>query len=214
MLTGYITVQEFKDSPYYCAFETCCNFSGDIDILISGYVDMATALVKNYVGYDLWSQQRNERFMGKDNHIYFAQYYPLQEVNSLFYRVKNRPSCTGDIPYIITDYDKGIIESDSTFHSDYRYELNYNAGYTEIPHDIKVACFLLIAQVSTQIDLGNIANPNVGQSGGKLDQLISYSVGNNTGVLSNLLLKSADEIKNLPITVYPILNRYRRGRLT
>lgn len=214
MLSGYITVEEFKGSPFYCAFETCCGITGNVDPLIEKYITVASSLIENYLDYDLWSQVRTETFTGRDRNIYFTNHYPIQSVNSFLYRCKRSPSITGSVNVLLTEPERGIIQSDYNFTSDNRYTIEYTSGYEVIPDDIKTACYIIISQLSQQIDTGNLANPNVGQSSGKVDQVINFTTVNNTGVLSNLLLKSADEIKNLPITVYPILNKYKRRKLS
>ncbi len=213
--TGYITNDEFIASNYYCLFTECCTLTGSTDALITELIICATSLIDNYLGFSLWEQERKDRFVGSNRNIYFTKYTPIKEILSLTWNERNTPSCTGDMTTgsVFYELDEGILTSDYRFCRYKKYILKYVAGFLEIPEDIKTATKILVANLSQQIDTGNINNPEMNQSMGKLDNVLTYGIGT-SGLLKNYLIKDMNDIKNLPTSVYPILNKYKGSKLT
>jgi len=219
-ITGYITVEEFVNSAYYCAYTECCATTGTA--ILEGLIINATALFDNYLGRTLWNQQYNDRFLGRNLNIYHTAFIPVTEITSITYKKKRvndyeyfqqgvsvQPSGTITAFELINDRT-GLIEVDYGFSKEARYTVDYMAGYTEIPDDVKEACKMMVVQLATMIDSGNIVNMEASYENIKIDKT-SFSIGASKYV-KNLVFKNADEVPSLPLVIQKVLSRYKYSK--
>ena len=221
-ITGYISVEEFQQSSYYCAYTECCGSTGTTQI--AELIDVATSLIDNYLGRTLWNKSYEDKFIGKNLNSYYTAFIPVTEISSITYKRKRNDSyeyfqngfsvsTSGSIQ--VTNYElindrTGLIEVDNGFSKEARYTILYRAGYTEIPEDVKTACKILVVQLATMIDSGNIVNTETSYENIKIDKT-SFSIGASKYV-KNIVFKSVDEIPALPYMVQAILKRYKYSK--
>lgn len=223
-ISGYITVPQFTGSVYYGGLSIPCSLSGAVGTYVQELIDMATSLIDNYLGYSLWSQSRKETFRGNGIEQKYLSYFPVNSITSVTYqRVRenyygngyySQPiSVTSGVvnSFYLIDENTGLVEIDGGFMNNYRYTVNYVAGRTTIPDDIKTVTKILVAQISLQIDTGNMANADLSYDNVKMDS-VSFSFGGSK-IIKNMVIKDVNDLQALPATVYPILNRYKYSSL-
>lgn len=226
----YISVSEYLNSAYAGALGNCDNVTGSLlTDFVSGLIDVAQSLVDNYIGRTFCPQTYEEIFTGDDSTTYFTDNKNILGISGItFLDVRNYASfnsnnvLTGTLnptDYKISDsklglirmlsnYNNGLLHMRRGFSRDYEYSLIYRAGYETIPNDVKTAMYILVTSLSLAIDTGQISIPD----GGTVDLLkldkMSANYGN--GKLNKtVLLRDMNELNNLPVTVYQILNRYK-----
>jgi hypothetical protein len=229
MLTGYISVSEFQDSIYYCAFAECCSLTGAaLTGVISEAIDIATSQIDNYLGRTMWLQPYSDKFVGKNLNVYHTALMPVDSVQSITW--KNKRENMNSFPHYnytynesttatgtITNFDlvndrTGLIEIYNGFYKYNRYTVNYWAGYTSetLPEIIKTATKILTAQISQMVDTGNLSNPDVSYENVKFDTTsFSFGAGKTMKMFN---FKSIDEYSDLPSNVKVMLNKYKYSK--
>lgn len=216
--SGYISVGEFIDSPYYCAFASCCGVSGDaLSGTINGLIMSATYLIDNYLGRTLHPRTYKEIFQGRNQVNHFCEIIPVINVSGLVYAdisptytyySNEAMTLTGTIDYLYeSDLETGLLRKRNTFRKNIEYTLIYRAGYEIIPNDIKEAVKMLVLNLAQRIDTGNMANPDVNIQHFKTDTT-SFAFGNG-GQIKNVIVRNFNEVNYIPIHIQGILNRYR-----
>lgn len=219
MITGYITVEEFQNSSYYCAYTECCGTTGTTQL--QELIYCATSLVDNYLGRTLWNKQYSDKFVGRNLNSYHLAFMPVTEVINISYRKKRDDNYNYFQEFnlgtsgTITTYDlvndrTGLIEIDRGFDNNYRYTVDYRAGYIEIPEDIKLAVKILVTQLATQIDTGNLVNTEVSYDNIKIDKT-SFTIGGSR-FMKNVVFKDPNDIDSLPFMVKAILRKYKYSK--
>lgn len=224
-MCNYLTSNEFLNDAYYKTLANCANVSGSA---LTSYIDSllvnAKAMIDNYLGRDLCEQTYEEELsIHEDSHIAFASYLPIVAVSGLTYdyigqydigyNSSNYSASSGVVTNYKVNNKTGEIKLKfgQRFYSDNDYTLTYVAGYASgaVPEDIKTATKILVAHISQQIDTGQIAVAE----GGTLERVkvendvtAGYGVGK---VNKNVIVTNMNDLNNIPVTVFQLLNRYR-----
>lgn len=222
----YITVDEFKLSPYFCHFPDCCLPTGMIiDNIITGFITEAQDLINSYLGWEICVLPREDIFTGDYQNSYFTDYSPIiaPSGNILEYqRIRNSgdnyysfnvPSSliTGTVD--IRDKKSGLVRFYQGFREDFEYKLSYYAGYEIIPSEIKTAMYMLILNLAQRLDTGNLSNPDISIDRIDIDKSASYNFGAGK-MIKNIISRSINELSDLPLPVKKILDRFKINKLS
>jgi len=230
IISGFITVSDFQNSAYYCAFPSeCCTGTIESDI-INELIFMASDMIANYCGRDFNIRQYEDNFLGKGINSHHLRMMPLSGIVEIGYRSKRElrgergygtlyANGVASLPLtgLITDYyivnpDTSFIEIPNGFYKNYRYRVSYMAGYEfdEIPTAVKTATKIMVSQLASMIDTGNLVNVNLNYETMKLDKT-SMTFGNSR-FITNLVLKDVKDFGFLPIMVQNLLSRYKYSK--
>lgn len=216
---AYITLQEFKDSPFYCAFASCCTATQpEIDAQITGLILSCQSIIDNYINTTLEETERRDIFEGDNDTSYFLEHIPVlstptptiayKKLIEEFYE-STAPAVTGTITdFEIEDNKTGLIRSNILFKKRYIYTIDYTSGYTVIPEDMKQAMYMFVLNMSQRIDFNNMSNPDVTVDRISIDKIQSTSFGNAKNV-KNVVVKNILDLNSIPIHVLSIINKYK-----
>ena len=156
-----VTLEDFKQYNNY--------YEEDTDELCQSFVDAASNIVADYIGYDPNRTEYEEYVEGIGSSKLFTSVTPISD----FSYVKDTSTdeilddVTFNEKYIYSRTNKAIFEANKT------YEVHYEAGYKVIPADIRMAVLRIGSLMLAE------SNGNIGVTGkSNLDQsktFISYS---------------------------------------
>lgn len=224
MSNCYLTYDEMYNSSYFCALQQACCVTGAAELSgkVQELMDVAYSLINNYMGRSLCVNTYVDRFRGNGTNVVWTNHVPVTAITGFTYRTvmqscyigdysENIPVTSGNVlgTYLVDD-TTGLIESLHPFSKRYRFEIRYQAGYTEIPEDIKTAMKILTTHLSQQIDSGNIANPDFSIEGVKSDTA-GFTFGGSK-MIKNIVVRTLADLSNLPITVFKILDKYKYSK--
>jgi hypothetical protein len=211
---SYVTVQEFLSSPYGADFqpgEDCSVFASTGDVL--DFLEYISSLIDLYAGQTFGTGVIEEEFIGKSNQnrVYLRK-FPLHEIISIKYNLAGYSSLyksegynTGQITLDPLTYgffkDGRVIFRNSLF-SDAVYQVEYIAGYQEIPKPIKMATLMLANTYAQSVDTGSVAIPE----GGAITRFVFNKFESN---YVDPRQRYDDMNIGIPVTIQAILNRYK-----
>jgi len=216
---AYITLQEFKDSPYYCAFASCCTATQpEIDAMITGLILSCQSIVDNYINTTLEVKTRKDIFEGDNDTSYFVEHIPVladpiptisyKKLVEEFYE-NTAQAVVGNITdFEIEDDTTGLIRSNILFKRRYIYTVNYSSGFEIIPKDMKQAMYMFVLNMSQRVDFNNMSNPDITVDRISIDKIQSTSFGNAKNV-KNVVVKNILDLNSIPIHVLAIINKYK-----
>lgn len=221
----YITIQEFKDSPYFCSFPECCiPTGGTIDQVLAPIILESQILINSYLGYEVCLLPRKDYFIGDDSKAYFTQFVPIDTINgySLTYRsnIYNAPPYSGTIDQTnlnlyVADKTTGNIKYTRRFKRRTEYSLSYNAGYpnTAIPNEIKTAMYMLTLNLAQRLDNMQLQNPDFTVDKITLDKSADITYGSSR-IIKNLVVRSIKDLSDMPVPIMKILDRFKINKLS
>lgn len=218
---SYISVPEFIESPFYCGFVSCCAVSGAaLSGTISGYIDAAISIMNSFLGRDLSMSDYTLVFRGDDSDTLFTENFPTTGVTSFTWRditsyrtypstyLNNSSILTGNVTdYYLADTRSGLIRVRQGLLRDYEYRLTYSAGYNPIPQDIKTATAMFVVNLAQRTDNMALANPDHTVDSLRVDKIATTH--GSAKVIKNVILKSINDLNDIPIPVRAILLRYK-----
>jgi len=209
----YITVQEFKDSPFYCHLPTCC-VTGAIteDTYIDSFIDLAQSSFVSYMGWEICQLERKETFKGDNSPTIFTTYIPISEVEpieleEIRYGYSGRTVTASQSAYLDSPKE-GIITKPTYFSRDIRYNITYTAGYEIIPDEIKQAMCMMVLNLAQRLDNNNANNPDLSIDSINVNKTATATFGSSK-MVKQIVMKSMRELCDLPTPVARILDRYR-----
>ena len=149
-----ISLEEFKIYNNY--------YEEDTDIMCQSFIDAASNIVADYIGFDPNRTEYDEFVEGIGSNKLFTKVIPIVDFAYVL-RVDTGEALEGvgwNENYIYSLENKPIFENKVT------YEIHYEGGYKEIPADIKIAV-MRIASLMLAESNGNIGitgKSNVDQS--------------------------------------------------
>jgi hypothetical protein len=216
---AYVTLQEFKDSPFYCAYASCCTATDlEIDAQITGLILSCQSIIDNYINTTLEEKERKDIFEGDNSSSYFLEHIPVlaDPVPTIAYKKlveefyeNTAPAVTGTITdFEIEDETTGLIRSNIIFKRKYIYTVEYSSGFEVIPEDMKQAMYMFILNMSQRIDFNNMSNADITVDRISVDKVQSTSFGNAKNV-KNIVVKNMLDINSIPLHVLSIINKYK-----
>ena len=223
----YITVDEFKTSPYFCSLPDCCIPSGGtIDDVINPLIIESKIIFDSYLGYELCILPRNDYFMGDNSRAYFTEYAPVVPESGVIIEYRNSTNYYGtpttgsidntlDTRLYIADKKTGNIKFSSGFKRDYEWNVKYYAGYpdTNIPSEIKTAMCMMVLNLAQRLDNMQMTNPDFTLDRINIDKSMDISYGSGK-VIKNVVVKSMKELYDIPIPIMKILDRFKINKLS
>lgn len=219
----YITLQEFKDSPYFCSFPECCiPEGGTIDQVIESVIFEAQVLINSYLGYEVCLLPRKDYFIGDDSKAYFTQFTPIDPTAGydLNYRsnIYLAPPYTGtidetDLNLYIADTTTGNLKYTRKFKRGTEYDLSYTAGYLIIPNEIKTAMYMLVLNLAQRLDNMQLQNPDFTVDKISLDKSADITYGSSR-IIKNLVVRSIKDLSDMPVPIMKILDRFKINKLS
>lgn len=219
----YITIQEFKDSPYFCSFPECCiPEGGTIDQVLTPIIFESQVLINSYLGYEVCLLPRKDYFMGDDSKVYFTQFTPIDPTAGydLSYRsnVYLAPPYTGtidetDLNLYVADTTTGNLKYTRKFKRGTEYDLSYTAGYLIIPNEIKTAMYMLVLNLAQRLDNMQLQNPDFTVDKISLDKSADITYGSSR-IIKNLVVRSIKDLSDMPVPIMKILDRFKINKLS
>ena len=210
----YITVEEFKNSPFYCSFPVCCISGTAIteDEYIDSFIDLAQAEFESYMGWEICLLERKEHFRGDGSVTIFTTYRPIDdtipiELEEIRYSYSGR-SVLPSQPAYVDSPTEGIITKPTGYCRNVQYNLTYNAGYEIIPDDIKQAMCMMVLNLAQRLDNNNANNPDLSIDSININKTATANFGSSK-MVKQIVMKSMKELCDLPTPVARILDRYR-----
>lgn len=211
---SYVSVQEFLSSPYGADFqpgEDCSVFasSGDVE----DFLEYISSLIDLYAGQTFGTGVVEEEFIGKagQTRVYLRK-FPLHQINSVKYNQAGYSSSFNVEGYGLdqltmdpTNYKffkDGRVIFNGTLYSDAVYQVEYIAGYQDIPKPIKMATLMLANTYAQAVDTGSVAIPE----GGSITRFVFNKFESN---YVDPRQRYDDMNIGIPVTVQAILNRFK-----
>ena len=217
----FITLDEFKASPFFCHMPTCCATGAMQDVYIETFIDLAQSTVESYMGWDICLSRRTDNVNGDNSSSMFLQYVPVSPTGSLTITYKDHSRglylnnvstiATGIITdFYVEDYKTGLIRFPYGFRSGVNYIIDYQAGYDPIPAIIKQAMNMLVLNLAQRLDNNNFNNPDLSIDSINVNKVAVATFGSSK-MVKQIVMKSMKELIDLPVPVARILDRYRYG---
>lgn len=220
----YITVNEFKASPFFCSFPECCIPTGmTIDDVLGLVITSAQSLINSYLGWEICLLDRTDIFSGSDERSYFTEFAPVDTTNGYTMNIRhnnmmyaNPTSETLDqtTPFLrFADVRTGWFKFDRGFRYDDEYTLTYKAGYSVIPDEIKTAMYMLVLNLAQRLDNMALTNPDMTVDSINVDKSVVTNYGS-ARIIKNVTVKSIDELNDLPVVIKKILDRFKINKFS
>jgi hypothetical protein len=211
---SYVSVQEFLSSPYGADFqpgEDCSVFasSGDVE----DFLEYISSIIDLYAGQTFGTGIVEEEFIGKagQTRVYLRK-FPLHQINSVKYNQAGYSSNFNVEGYGLdqltmdpTNYKffkDGRVIFNGSLYSDAVYQVEYIAGYQDIPKPIKMATLMLANTYAQAVDTGSVAIPE----GGSTTRFVFDKFESN---YVDPRQRYDDMNVGIPVTVQAILNRFK-----
>lgn len=174
------------------------------DLILNIYIDGISETILDLIGRDIIAQDYVEKYAGTNSNALILKHYPINTVTAVKYVLDGVVQQTLDNESYDINYKSGILYNDLAWwkqgRSNYmsskinfprrHIRVEYNAGYNEIPADLKLLTLELIKS-----QLGTDNNKGIEQG------LKSYSI-------SDVKMEWKDEIK-LSVTQMAVINKYK-----
>lgn len=174
------------------------------DLILNIYIDGISETILDLIGRDIIAQDYVEKYAGTNSNALILKHYPINTVTAVKYVLDGVVQQTLDNESYDINYKSGILYNDLAWwkqgSSNYmsskinfprrHIRVEYNAGYTETPADLKLLTLELIKS-----ELGIDNNKGIDQG------LKSYSI-------SDVKMEWKDEIK-LSVTQMVVINKYK-----
>lgn len=138
----------------------------DKDDLLENIIKRASAVIENYTNREFLAQDLEEEFEGTGSREYPAKQYPINSIAKLSIRTGRLGEDSWqeiDSGSYTFKKDSGIVIYSSRFVPRHRmYKLEYNAGYTNIPDDIKQAVIDMTAFLFSTKDGREVRSERIG----------------------------------------------------
>ncbi|AUN23761.1 hypothetical protein RSJ21_00215 (plasmid) [Clostridium botulinum] len=172
------------------------------------YIEGVSETIIGMIGRDIFAQDYIEKYKGSNSNALILNNYPINAINAVEYVLDGEVLNTVSEEQYDINTKSGILYKDTVWFrtggSSYmsgkinfprrHIRVNYNAGYKEVPFDLKLLALELIQQ---QIAINN--------SDGAKKGLKSYSI-------SDVRMEWKDEIK-FNIQQISIINKYRGQKI-
>jgi len=211
---SYVTVQEFLSSPYGADFqpgEDCSVFASSGDVL--DFLEYISSLIDLYAGQSFGTGVVEEEFIGKagQTRVYLRK-FPLHAINSIKYHQASYSSTFNIEGYRLEQitmdpgnyrfFKDGRVLFNGSLYSDAVYQVEYIAGYQEIPNPIKMATLMLANTYAQAVDTGSVAIPEGGSTTRFVFDKFETNYVDPRQRYDNMNI-------GIPVTVHSILNRYK-----
>lgn len=211
---AYVTVAEFLSSPYGADFqpgEDCGIFatSGDVE----DFLEYISSLIDLYAGQTFGTGHITEEFIGKagQTKVYLRK-FPLHSIASVkFNQVGYSTTFNAEgfdtnqntvDPNTYKFFKDGRVIFANTLYSEAVYQVEYVAGYQQIPQPIKMATLMLANTYAQSVDTGSVAIPE----GGATTRFVFNKFESN---YVDPRQRYDNMNVGIPVTIQAILNKYK-----
>lgn len=158
-MAAYLTYAEVTGSVLFWQSISGCFADGSGVVSsgeVTGFIEMVSDIVTNYVGYFLGhTTGLVDSFHGRNKNTHFINRVPLTSVSGIVYdQSTDQGASSGSIVGWRWD-ESGRVELMGSaypcFFRGTKYKITYNAGYTPIPDDVKLATLMLMQHMALQI---------------------------------------------------------------
>ena len=116
----------------------------EFDTLLNAFIDRATALINNYLGYDLAENTQTYNFVGNGKNEFVLPFVFISNIENLYERSK--PTNEWNVK---SDYEFYTINNITYLYSDSLlngyYKVDVTSGFAVIPNDVQQKCLEIIS---------------------------------------------------------------------
>jgi hypothetical protein len=204
---AYVTATEFLNSPFGFDFNPVSGSMFETEQNLDDFLDSISGIIDLFCGRSFSTGTYQEEKDSLNGNSIFVDNIPLVSVSSISYQTIGGTSGAIDSTYYHAFSKEGRVKFIDKLNPNLIYTVNYTAGYSTIPSDIKTATMMLAASYAKSIENGTVGSvDSAGVSKfkfGKFEESY-FSPGGK---------QSSSDMDGIPESVYAILKRYKYMRL-